>query len=344
MLKIGVFICFFALAFSTSAWAQIGGKNTYQFLNLVSSPKQAALGGKNITGYTYDPTSALYNPSTINREMDNQLSLNYVNYIGDVNYGTASYAFLINRRAGILQTGVTYVNYGSFDGYDEFGNATGSFSGSEVAVSAAYAYNIPFTKFYLGANAKLISSKLESYNSLGGALDLGITYLNEGQDLIISAVLRNLGSQFTPYDEIYESLPLELDFGISQQIKELPIRWHITLENMQQWKLAFRNKVRDEVDLDGNIKKDNPGFINNILRHTVLGVELFPQGGFNIRLGYNFRRSEELRIVDQRAFAGLSGGISIKFNKIRLSYTYAQYSSAANSSFLGLNIDLGGNR
>ena len=29
--------------------AQIGGNSTYQFLNLISSPRQAALGGKVIT-------------------------------------------------------------------------------------------------------------------------------------------------------------------------------------------------------------------------------------------------------------------------------------------------------
>src|SRR5699024_10141560 len=99
MPKLRFFLCFFILTCSVSA--QIGGRHTYQFLNLVSSPKQAALGGKNITGVTYDPTSAFYNPSTINREMQNQLSVNYVNYLGDVNYGTASYAFLLNRRAGV---------------------------------------------------------------------------------------------------------------------------------------------------------------------------------------------------------------------------------------------------
>lgn len=340
MPKLGVFLCFFAVVFSASA--QIGGKNTYQFLNLVSSPKQAALGGKNITGYTYDPTSAFYNPSTINKEMENQLSLNYVSYLGDVNYGTAAFAFRMNRRAGILQGGVTYVNYGTFDGYDEQGESTGEFGGGEVAVSVGYAYNIPHTDFYLGANAKLISSKLEQYTSIGGAFDLGVSYLNKEQDLIISGVLRNAGSQFTPYDEVYESIPLEVDLGISQKVKDLPIRWHLTLENLQQWQLAFRNTARDETDLEGNVEPDDPGFFNNILRHTIFGVELFPEGGFNIRLGYNFRRSEELRIIDQRAFAGLSGGFSIKFNKIRLSYTYAQYSSAGGSSFFGLNIDLGG--
>src|SRR5699024_11572570 len=103
MLKFRIFIIFFFLAISLQA--QIGGKHTYQFLNLVSSPKQAALGGKNITGFTYDPTSGLYNPATINREMVNQLSLNYVNYMADVNYGSAAYAFLLSRYTGAMQVG-----------------------------------------------------------------------------------------------------------------------------------------------------------------------------------------------------------------------------------------------
>ena len=56
--------------------------------------------------------------------------------------------------------------------------------------------------------------------------------------------------------------------------------------------------------------------------------------------GYNFRRGEELRIVEQRSFAGLSGGFSIKLNKLRLSYSYAKYSNAAATSYFGLNINL----
>ena len=82
---------------------------------------------------------------------------------------------------------------------------------------------------------------------------------------------------------------------------------------------------------------------NQIARAFVpdgFGIELFPESGFNIRLGYNVRRSEELRILEQRSFAGLSAGFGIKLNKLRLSYAYSKYSTAAASSFFGLNIDL----
>lgn len=320
--------------------AQIGGKATYQFLNLVNSPRMAALGGKVVTNYDYDPTQALFNPASINPEMDNQLSLNYTNYIGDVNYGTAAYAYLWDRRTQVLHAGITYVNYGKFDGYDEAGNPTSSFSGGEVALSLGHARNIAFTNFHVGVNVKLISSKLENYSSFGGALDIGLMYVYEDWDLQITGVARNLGTQFTAYHEEYEPLPFELIFGISQTLENVPIRWHFTLENMQQWNVAFSNPSREQTDLEGNVQKENINFIDNAFRHMIVGIELFPESGFNIRLGYNLRRGEELRIEEKRAFAGLSAGFAIKLNKLRLSYSYSKYSTAASSSFFGLNIDL----
>ena len=330
-----------ALVVSTACLSQVGGRATYQFLNLVNSPRQAALGGKTITNYDYDPTQGLYNPATINPEMDNQLSLNYVNYIGDINYGSAAYAYQWDRRkTQVLHIGATYINYGSFDGFDEQGNETASFSGGEVALSVGHARNIAFTNFHVGGNLKLISSKLEQYTSFGAALDLGVFYLYEDWDLHISAVARNIGTQITPYEETYEKLPFELILGISQTLENIPIRWHFTLENMQRWEVAFANPNRDENDLEGNSTPENINFFDNAFRHMILGLEFFPESGFNIRIGYNLRRAEELRILEQRAFAGLSAGFSVRFNKIRLSYSYAQYSTAASTSNFGLNINL----
>lgn len=324
---------------TTSVQSQVGGRSTYQFLNLVTSPRQAALGGKTVSNYDYDPTQALFNPASINPEMDNQLSLNYFNHIGDIKYGSAAYAYLWDRRTRVLHTGITYINYGKFDGYDEFGNQTNSFTGSEVAVSFGHARNI-YKNFHVGVNLKFISSKLEQYSSFGGALDIGVMYVYEDWDLHITGVARNIGTQFTAYDTEYEPLPFELIFGISQTLQNIPIRWHFTLENMQQWKIAFPNSARDITDLEGNTTTEKINFIDHAFRHMIIGIELFPESGFNIRLGYNLRRGEELRILERRAFAGLSAGFSLRLNRMRFSYSYVKYSTAASTSNLGLNINL----
>ena len=320
--------------------AQLGGNATYQFLNLMSSPRQAALGGKIITNVDYDVTQALYNPATINLEMDNQLALNYANYLGDISYGTAAYAYTVDRRVQTFHAGITYVNYGSFDGYDENGNSTGTFTGNETALSFGYAFQIGFSDFYAGANIKLISSKLEQYSSFGGALDFGLIYINEYLEFNAALSVRNLGTQFTTYAGLNEPLPLEIDLGFSQMLENVPVRWHLTFENLQQWPIAASNPARVTTDLSGNQTQEDIGFLSQLIRHTLIGAELFPERGFNIRLGYSFRRAEELRILEQRNFSGLSFGIGIKFYKLRFSYTHARYSSASNTSFLGVQISL----
>ncbi|RZJ70125.1 type IX secretion system protein PorQ [Flavobacterium sp.] len=332
---------FLTLSCCATSFAQIGGKGVYQFLNLVTSPRQAALGGKVITIYDEDPNTAHFNPATINPEMDNRFALNYGSYFGEVTYGTASYAYVYDRHVQTLHAGVNYINYGKFEGYDENGNRTSDFRGSEVAVSVGYAYNVPWTSLYLGANAKLISSALESYNSFGGALDLGAIYIDEDNDINWALSVRNLGTQFTTYAGAQERVQMEVLAGVSQELEHVPLRWHLTLENLQQWNVSFSNPARAENDIEGGSTPEKVSFFNNALRHVIVGAELFPKKGFNIRLGYNFRRSEELKILEKRTFAGLSAGFGLKLGRLKFNYSYSRYTLAANTSLFGLTINFG---
>ena len=325
--------------FCTDSFSQIGGKYVYQFLNLVTSPRQAALGGKTVTIHDYDVNQGIFNPATINPEMDNRLSVNYGSYFGEVTYGTAAYAYTYDRHVQTFHASVNYVNYGSFDGYDENGQQTAEFTGSDIAVSFGYAFNIPWTDIYLGANGKLISSTLESYNSFGAAVDIGALYIDDKNDINIALAIRNVGFQIKPYQDTNEKLPMEIVAGISQSLENVPIRWHLTLENLQQWNIAFSNPNRAEGSLDGGSNEEKVGFFNNALRHVIVGAELFPEKSFSVRLGYNFRRAEELRIVDQRNFSGISAGFGLRFNNVRFDYSYSRYTAAANTSLFGLMIN-----
>ena len=331
-------LSFLFLIYSWS-YGQIGGKSVYQFLNLVTSPRQAALGGKTVTIYDEDVNQANFNPATINPEMDNHLAVNYGSYFGEVTYGTASYAYTYDRRYQTFQAGINYVNYGNFDGYDENGQPTSPFTGSEIALSLGYAYNVPNSNLYLGANTKLISSTLESYHSFGGAIDLGAIYIDEPNDVNWALAIRNIGTQFSTYNGTNEKLPLEIVAGVSQELEHVPIRWHLTLENLQQWNISFANPVQSEGSFDGTTTEKKVSIFGNAIRHMIFGVELFPKKSFNIRLGYNFRRAEELRILDQRNFSGMSFGFGLKFNSLKFNYSYSRYTLAGNTSLFGLTIN-----
>ena len=327
------------ILFCSVTYGQVGGQSVYQFLNLVTSPRQAALGGKTITIYDNDVNQANFNPATINSEMDNHLALNYGSYFGEVTYGTASYAYTFDRHLQTFQAGVNYVNYGKFQGTDETGNPTSDFTGSEIALSFGYSFMIPDVPVHFGVNAKLISSTLESYNSLGGAVDLGALFIDERNDVNWALVVRNIGTQFTTYSGTKEKLPLEVLIGVSQEVENVPIRWHLTLENLQQWNIAFSNPARAVGSIDGGSTPEKVSFFNNALRHVIIGVELFPRKSFNFRLGYNFRRGEELSILEQRNFSGISLGFGLKFNNLKFNYSYSRYTLAGNTSLFGLTIN-----
>jgi hypothetical protein len=330
---------FLLIIIYTSSFCQVGGNATYQFLNLITSPRQAALGGKIITIYDHDVNQAHFNPASINDEMDNKLSINYSNYLGEVTYGTASYAYTYDRHVQTFQAGVNYINYGKIEGYDEFGAPTSSFSGSEIALSFGYAYNIPFTDLHIGASTKLIQSTLENYQSFGGALDIGAIYIDENLDINYALAVRNFGTQFKSYNGNKEPLPFEIIAGISQQLENVPIRWHVTLENLQKWDVSFTNPNRAQNTIDGEPIPEKVSFFNKALRHVIVGAELFPQKGFNLRFSYNFRRGEELRLLEQRNFSGISLGFGLKMGRMKFDYSYSRYTLAANTSMFGLTVN-----
>ena len=97
-----------------SLFSQTGGETLYAFLNVPTSPKQIALGGVTLTS-SNDVNQTLLNPSIVNSEIDGDVSVNYVNYIADINVGSFSYAKSINPKYGIAFLGVQYLDYGSFD-------------------------------------------------------------------------------------------------------------------------------------------------------------------------------------------------------------------------------------
>jgi hypothetical protein len=334
-------IFYFLLLICSVSYGQIGGKHTYSFLQLLTSPRQAALGGKVITIYDEDVNQALFNPASINEEMHNKLSLNYGNYYQEVTYGTASYAFTYDQHLQTFQAGINYVNYGVFEGYDDNGLPTSSFTGNEIALSLGYAYNIPYTDIHLGGSAKFIQSTLETYNSFGAALDLGMIFIDEKNDVNWALTLLNIGTQISTYDGTKETLPFEIIAGVSQELEHVPIRWHLTIDNLQQWNVAFSNPVNAETFIDGTVTEEKVSFFNNALRHVIIGAELFPKKTFNIRLSYNFRRGSELQIEEQRNFSGLSVGFGLKLNKLKFNYSYSRYTLAGNTSLFGMIVNLG---
>src|ERR1044072_506053 len=102
-------VLFFCISLFTSVVStpQMGGNNTYEFLNLPISARVSALGGNLLTAKDGDLNVALVNPSLLTDSMDNNVALSYINYFMDVNYGYAAYAKKF-KKIGVISAGIQY--------------------------------------------------------------------------------------------------------------------------------------------------------------------------------------------------------------------------------------------
>lgn len=334
-----VYYLLLSVFFTSEINSQVGGENVYQFLNLATSARQIALGGEVIT-ITDDVNQPIWNPAVINNELDNKISANYSSFLAGINIGSISYAREISRRFGTIHTSINYLDYGTLIGADEQGNETGNFGANDLAISVGYALNLPWTNFFFGANLKLINSNIQNFTSFGVAADFGILYNSPYKPYSFTIVARNVGAQIKSFNGINEEIPFKVSVGASYQLEYVPLKWYLTLDNLQQWDVSEPNPSEQTTDLEGNVTEQEIGFIGNALRHFVVGAELFPESAINLRVGYNVRRAAELKLQNVRTFGGISFGFGIKMNRFKFNYAYSKFHTATNASTFSLEMDL----
>lgn len=337
--KIGLFIG--ALS-SLLVFSQSGGDNTYEFLNITSSARVAALGGQQIAVKDNDSFLAFDNPSLLNKEMDNKLALTYLNYISDIGSGFASYTKYF-KDVGTFSGAVKFIDYGEFTETDNAGNEIGDFSAGEYAFVIGYAKQVD-TNFSIGANVKVIYSDFYDYNSLGAAVDLSATYVSLDRSFTMAMVVKNFGQQVTKYgDGEYEDLPFEIQYGLTKRFKNVPIRLGLMLHNLQQWDLSYENPNEAQqssiLGAPQEEEKDNE-FLDNLGRHIVINTAFLVSKNFNIRFGYNYQRRAELKIDEKIGTVGFSWGLGFRVNKFHLSYGRSAFHQAAATNTFSISTRL----
>ncbi|MGD2034935.1 MAG: hypothetical protein PVF73_07760, partial [Bacteroidales bacterium] len=175
-----------------------------------------------------------------------------------------------------------------------------------------------------------------------------ITYHNEENLLTAAFVMKNLGSQFTTYYEgaDHEPLPFELQLGITKKLKHAPFRFSILARHLETPNLRYKTEKQKEDEADPNgateEKSDFAKFGDNLMRHLVFGLEFLPAKNFHVRVGYNYKLRQELKIPDKTGFVGFSWGFGLKIYKFHISYGRAGYhlASGAKSNLFTVNVNL----
>jgi hypothetical protein len=340
MKRIAVIIMFL-VALLTHTDGQKGGESTYSFLGLTNAAKVAALGGELVSLMDDDINLIYHNPSLLTPQMNNNLTLNYVDYFAGVNYGYAAYAY---SREGIgnFAAGIHYVNYGTFDRTDELGQSLGTFRASEYALNLFYSRSIIDSILTAGINLKPLYSSLEQYSSFGVALDLGITYHNPHSLTTIALVVKNLGGQFTTYAGEREKIPFELQAGITQGLAHAPLRFHVTFQNLERWDLTYQKPDGEEYNpLGEEVQRSGfDVFGDKLMRHMVFGTEFLIGKRFHLDLGYNYKRRQEMKVTARPGMVGFSWGFGFRVSKFHIAFGRASYHLAGGTNHFTLTTNL----
>ena len=189
-----------------------------------------------------------------------------------------------------------------------------------------------------GINLKPILSEFESYQSIGLAADLGLSYISRDGHTVASIVARNIGTQITTYYDgaDRESIPFDLQFGVSKKLLHAPFRFAATMQHLQKWDLA---KPVEDNSGTTTVYKEEP-FTKKFMRHMVLGVELLPSPNFTVRAGYNHQIRQELRLDEKMSTVGFSWGFGVRISRFQFSYGSGRYHLAGSSNLISVAIRL----
>jgi hypothetical protein len=310
--------------------AQTGGKGIYSFLNLPYTARHAALGTNILASYEPDVMLSVANPSMINDKIHNQIGLTYVNYIADAQYGMVAYSRSF-KKVGSFTGSLQFVNYGKFTEADEAGNTYGTFSGGDYALNIGWGRKLE-KHFTIGANLKFIYSHLYHNNSFGMAVDVAGSYIHEKSGFMATAIFKNIGRELDHYVETNEPLPFEIQLAVSQKFNTLPIRYAIVYNHLEKWDLTYTDPAKSNVDpISGDTiqKSSVDRFADKLMRHFVLGLEIYPTKRFYVSLSYNYDRCQELRTLVKKGITGFSFGFGLNVYKFQFNYAWSKFHMAA---------------
>ena len=313
------------------------GSSTFAFLDLPVSARQNALGGENISIRDGELSSAFANPALLGSLTHNILQIGYA-YYGTNHFGSAMYGYNFSEQ-DYFAAGIHYLDYGTMRYAEANGALTqATFGARDILIEAAYARQLG-EQFTVGVALKPVMSFFESYSSVALGADIGAHFQMKDSALQIGLALKNVGWQLKSFysDESgqkREMLPLNLELGINYRVRHAPLRFSLTVHNIQNWDLGYSrlNEVEEVKPV---------GWFDMLMRHTIWALDIVPKSErFYLTVSYNHRRRQEFNLQDQRSLAGFAIGAGLRIKMLRLGFAMSQMSKQNFTYQVSLSMDV----
>ena len=248
---------------------------------LILSP-DAVTSARGQTGVAWEDRleGLLLNPANLT-SIGKEVSVSWAGRVAGINQFQV--AATLSDYAGFpLAVGINSLHYGQLDGYDQFGNETGSFTAQDIMLYGSSAYSL--YQLDLGVTGRLIYSGIENFTLTALALDIGSRYSFGDSGWDLGLVLQNAGLIMSEYSTTSETeLPLRLRTGLAKRLNHLPLRWFV----------------------DYTLLGETEGALQ-------LGADFYLPVGWTLRSGYLFEQgSDRLESLDE-AMRGMTFGFGGK--------------------------------
>ncbi|MFQ3675883.1 MAG: PorV/PorQ family protein [Endomicrobiia bacterium] len=281
--------CFLLLVIDSTAGV---GTTGAQFLKIGPSARALGMGGT--FGAVSDDVYAIhFNPSGLCQLNKDEVSMTYLKYFGDVNYGFVGYAKPSERN--VLGFALTYLVVDKIEArQSDTLQADRLFNAKDIALTFAYAKKEPLginlSNLDLGGNLRLITSEIDSNIAYTMSLDIGAYYIPM-EKLSLALVLQNI-SWGIKYKDVSDMLPLNL-------------------------KLAGAYKVKENLILSSDIDT----YLIDSKFYISLGGEFFPIKQLALRLGYRYGYDT----ASLGSIVGLGVGLGFRIWNFGLDYAFVPF-------------------
>jgi hypothetical protein len=295
-----------------SATLHSSGKTAANFLKIPAGVRNVGMGETGAA--SLDINSIYYNPAGLGWLTKPELTFSHNQHFQDVYLEHIAGAMPI-RDWGVFGLSVYYLGMSDIAGYDGSGNAAGSVSANDSAVSLSYSRyvmgeRIEGNGLCVGGTLKYINSKLDDASGSGVGLDLGVEHLfapsayTLDNSLSVGLSIQNLGSKIK-YDSKSAGLPVNLRLGALYSI--------------------VGHNMKPSIALDLTKSSDSDAYAG-------LGGEVWIRDILALRVGYASKGS---RATD----GGLRFGVGLKSYGLTMDYAYAGYGDLGTEHRVGLSIN-----
>ena len=270
-------------AVSQSVSAESVGTTSANFLRMGVGARASALGGA-FVAIADDATAGYWNPAGLPQISAAELVFMHNSWYQDIKNEHLVLAFPVSNSIA-LGFGVSYLDYGSFEGYTADDQPTGEYSANASVLSSSGALQLN-SHLSIGVTGKVLSEKLDGSSATGYAIDVGGLYRTS----IVSVGFNfmNMGKGLR-YETDESPLPRQLLLGLAVDL--------------------YDNRLRLASDLE--IPNDHGAAIHQ-------GVEYCYENTVFLRSGY----SHDFSSTRPSGSGGMTFGFGVKHSFGAVDYSY----------------------